>query len=280
MGRVIWLAVAPIWLAPLLGGVADRPYTLLLAAAGALACLAATLRQPLRLSWFHLWLGTALLATLLQVVPLPPSLWAAVAAGSDADLRAIVAGLGGAGRWWPLSSDVGATLHEAARLAGYLGLLAALGAATQPARAGQDGAGAVRGAILGSAALCAGLGVLAGLGVALPAPIAVPGGGATRALFPAGLYNSNHMAALVGLGALLALDAELVRLGDEASAEDLQNLVYEIGKNPDFGFENLRDWFKALYETLLGSSAGPRMGSFIALYGIANTRKLIAEALA
>ena len=79
--------------------------------------------------------------------------------------------------------------------------------------------------------------------------------------------------------ALLALDAELVRLGEDASAEDLQNLVYEIGKNPDFGFENLRDWFKALYETLLGSSQGPRMGSFIALYGVANTRKLIAEAL-
>ena len=46
------------------------------------------------------------------------------------------------------------------------------------------------------------------------------------------------------------------------------------------GFENLRDWFKALYETLLGSSQGPRMGSFIALYGVDNTRKLIAEALA
>jgi len=35
-----------------------------------------------------------------------------------------------------------------------------------------------------------------------------------------------------------------------------------------------------LYETLLGSSAGPRMGSFIALYGLANSRQLIAEALA
>jgi lysyl-tRNA synthetase class 1 len=34
-----------------------------------------------------------------------------------------------------------------------------------------------------------------------------------------------------------------------------------------------------LYETLLGSPQGPRMGSFIALYGIANTRSLIAEAL-
>ncbi len=80
--------------------------------------------------------------------------------------------------------------------------------------------------------------------------------------------------------ALAALDAELAQLGDDASAEDLQNRVYEIGKNPDFGFENLRDWFKALYETLLGSSQGPRMGSFIALYGVANTRRLIAEALA
>ena len=57
-------------------------------------------------------------------------------------------------------------------------------------------------------------------------------------------------------------------------------MVYEIGKNPDFGFAQLRDWFKALYETLLGSSQGPRMGSFIALYGVANTRRLIAETLA
>ena len=79
--------------------------------------------------------------------------------------------------------------------------------------------------------------------------------------------------------ALAALDAELVRLGEDASPEDLQNLVYEIGKNPDHGFEALRDWFKALYETLLGSSQGPRMGSFIALYGVANTRRLIKEAL-
>jgi lysyl-tRNA synthetase class 1 len=59
----------------------------------------------------------------------------------------------------------------------------------------------------------------------------------------------------------------------EAYAETIQNIVYEIG------FENLRDWFKALYETLLGTSQGPRMGSFIALYGVANTRGLIAGAL-
>jgi lysyl-tRNA synthetase class 1 len=82
----------------------------------------------------------------------------------------------------------------------------------------------------------------------------------------------------VEVAALEQLDADLAALPAEAKAEDIQNIVYEIGKTG--GFENLRDWFKALYETLLGSSQGPRMGSFIALYGIDNTRKLIAEALA
>jgi lysyl-tRNA synthetase class 1 len=82
------------------------------------------------------------------------------------------------------------------------------------------------------------------------------------------------------VAALWALDAALAEAPADISAEDLQTIVYEIGKQPEFGFENLRDWFKALYETLLGSEQGPRMGSFIALYGIAPTRQLIAEALA
>ena len=79
--------------------------------------------------------------------------------------------------------------------------------------------------------------------------------------------------------ALIALDVALAKLGEGASAEHIQTLVYEIGKDEACGFAALRDWFKALYETLLGSSQGPRMGSFIALYGVANTRELIAEAL-
>ncbi|UIJ45641.1 lysine--tRNA ligase [Sphingomonas cannabina] len=87
----------------------------------------------------------------------------------------------------------------------------------------------------------------------------------------------------VEVAALERLDAELAALPEDASAEDIQNIVYEIGK-AQFGelggFAELRDWFKALYETLLGSSQGPRMGSFIRLYGIANSRRLIAEALA
>jgi len=80
--------------------------------------------------------------------------------------------------------------------------------------------------------------------------------------------------------ALAALDAVLAQAGEGASAEDLQTHVYDIGKREEFGFASLRDWFRALYETLLGSSQGPRMGSFIALYGVAATRELIAQALA
>jgi lysyl-tRNA synthetase class 1 len=79
--------------------------------------------------------------------------------------------------------------------------------------------------------------------------------------------------------ALRELDAQLAALPPDASAEDIQNIVYEIGKDPHYGFEQLRDWFKGLYETLLGAEQGPRMGSFIALYGVENSRRLIAQAL-
>jgi lysyl-tRNA synthetase class 1 len=78
--------------------------------------------------------------------------------------------------------------------------------------------------------------------------------------------------------ALRDLDARLAALAADASAEEIQTEVYEVGKAA--GFETLRDWFRALYETLLGTSQGPRMGSFFALYGIENSRRLIAEALA
>jgi lysyl-tRNA synthetase class 1 len=77
--------------------------------------------------------------------------------------------------------------------------------------------------------------------------------------------------------ALERLDEGLAALPGDADAETIQTLVYAVGK--EGGFENLRDWFKALYETLLGSSQGPRMGSFIALYGVGNSRALIGQAL-
>ena len=78
--------------------------------------------------------------------------------------------------------------------------------------------------------------------------------------------------------ALRDLDSRLAALAADADSEAIQTEVYEVGKAHPF--ETLRDWFKALYETLLGTSQGPRMGSFIALYGVDNSRKLIAEALA
>ena len=79
--------------------------------------------------------------------------------------------------------------------------------------------------------------------------------------------------------ALEALEAALGEAPAGASAEDLQTIVYETGKANGFA-DNLRDWFKAIYEVLLGQSQGPRFGSFIALYGVAETRQMIRDALA
>jgi lysyl-tRNA synthetase class 1 len=79
-------------------------------------------------------------------------------------------------------------------------------------------------------------------------------------------------------GALEELANVLAALPASATAETIQNEVYEVGKR--HAFANLRDWFKALYETLLGQAEGPRMGSFIALYGKAETEALIRRTLA
>ncbi|WP_224826348.1 lysine--tRNA ligase [Cognatishimia sp. MH4019] len=62
-----------------------------------------------------------------------------------------------------------------------------------------------------------------------------------------------------------------------ADAEELQGLVFACGRER---FDPLRDWFKALYEVLLGASQGPRFGGFIALYGIEETVALIEKGLA
>lgn len=64
---------------------------------------------------------------------------------------------------------------------------------------------------------------------------------------------------------------------DFADGDFLQSVVFAVGKN--HGFENLRDWFKALYEVLLGASQGPRFGSFAALYGAPETVQLIKDGL-
>lgn len=72
--------------------------------------------------------------------------------------------------------------------------------------------------------------------------------------------------------ALIDLEAQITTSIDK-SAEALQHIVFEVGKA--HGYLELRTWFLTLYQTLLGQEQGPRMGSFIALYGVENTSKLI-----
>ncbi len=78
--------------------------------------------------------------------------------------------------------------------------------------------------------------------------------------------------------ALEDLAARFKLYAGEGTAEDLQTLTFSVGKA--HGFDNLRDWFQALYEVLLGQSQGPRFGGFAALYGVAETAALIDAALA
>lgn len=73
--------------------------------------------------------------------------------------------------------------------------------------------------------------------------------------------------------ALEQLANELEKLADKSPASEYQNVVFAVGNN--HRYENLRDWFGALYEILLGQKQGPRMGSFIALYGRQKTIGLI-----
>ncbi len=92
--------------------------------------------------------------------------------------------------------------------------------------------------------------------------------------------------------ALQALDAALAALPPDASGEAIQAALYDVAR-PVPRYQNLKakgatperpgvsnDWFAMLYQVLLGEQEGPRFGSFVALYGVAETRALIAQALA
>ena len=90
-------------------------------------------------------------------------------------------------------------------------------------------------------------------------------------------YKTYRLADAAEAGHLEALKSQLVALADDSGAEDIQTVVYATGKAAEY--ENLRDWFKCLYEVLLGQSEGPRMGSFFALYGREKSIQLIDDAL-
>jgi lysyl-tRNA synthetase, class I len=90
--------------------------------------------------------------------------------------------------------------------------------------------------------------------------------------------------------ALIDLRDALSQLPQGASAEDIQSVVYEVGRREPFLDEKKRakdgkpgvslDWFNMLYQVLLGQEKGPRFGSFVAAYGMQNTIDMIDGALA
>ena len=73
---------------------------------------------------------------------------------------------------------------------------------------------------------------------------------------------------------LLVKLLELCKNTNETDANLLQNEVYKIAKDADF---DMKSWFSCIYKTLLGQEQGPRVGSFIALFGTKNMAKLIEE---
>jgi lysyl-tRNA synthetase class 1 len=72
---------------------------------------------------------------------------------------------------------------------------------------------------------------------------------------------------------LKQISTMLGKLSGQETGEEIQNEIYAIGR--EAGYENLRDFFKEIYQILLGQTQGPRLGSFFKLYGIQETIKLI-----
>ena len=74
--------------------------------------------------------------------------------------------------------------------------------------------------------------------------------------------------------ALKALIKTLEDCNDKMSPEDIQTLIYTVGKENGYA-ENLRDWFKLIYEVVFGNENGPRMGFFLSFFGVNETKQVI-----
>ncbi len=74
--------------------------------------------------------------------------------------------------------------------------------------------------------------------------------------------------------ALMALIKTLDKCSDQMTPEDIQTLIYSTGKKNGYS-DNLRDWFKLIYEVVFGNENGPRMGFFISFFGVKETKDLI-----
>jgi lysyl-tRNA synthetase, class I len=79
--------------------------------------------------------------------------------------------------------------------------------------------------------------------------------------------------------ALAEMIDTLGKLPAGADAEAIQFELYEVGKHHGYA-QDLRGWFRAVYEVLFGTEQGPRLGSFVQIYGIEETKALIRRALA
>ena len=76
--------------------------------------------------------------------------------------------------------------------------------------------------------------------------------------------------------ALEALINVLEKCNDNMQPEDIQTQIYTVGKENGYK-ENLRDWFKLIYEVVFGDENGPRMGFFISFFGVNETKQLIKD---
>ncbi|MDB9746450.1 lysine--tRNA ligase [Candidatus Pelagibacter sp.] len=76
--------------------------------------------------------------------------------------------------------------------------------------------------------------------------------------------------------ALEMLIKNLEKCNDQMPPEDIQTLIYSTGKENGYS-ENLRDWFKLIYEVVFGDENGPRMGFFISFFGVNETKELIIK---
>ncbi len=76
--------------------------------------------------------------------------------------------------------------------------------------------------------------------------------------------------------ALRALMNTLETCNDKMTPEDIQTKIYSVGKENGYK-ENLRDWFKLIYEVVFGDENGPRMGNFISFFGVNETKQLIED---
>jgi len=75
---------------------------------------------------------------------------------------------------------------------------------------------------------------------------------------------------------LEALVVALKECSDEMQPEEIQTKIYTVGKENGYK-ENLRDWFRLIYEVVFGDENGPRMGFFISFFGVKETQELIKD---